>query len=75
MTTITISSVIVCYSFYLTSNAENPNMIFTTIFVVYGIYIYNYIINTTEEGNLTDVVLSDRCLLLNVLLWICRCYH
>ena len=73
MMTVVLSSTIVCYALYSTSNPKNPNMILTTIFVVYGVLRYNYIINTTEEGNPTDVVLNDRSLQVNVLLWILSC--
>lgn len=73
MMTVVLSSTIVCYALYSTSNPKNPNMILTTIFVVYGVLRYNYIINTTEEGNPTDVVLNDRSLQVNVLLWVLSC--
>ncbi len=73
MMTVVLSSTIVCYALYSTSNPENPNMILTTIFVVYGVLRYNYIINTTDEGNPTDVVLKDRSLQINVLIWAISC--
>lgn len=73
MMSIMMSSTIVCYALYSTSNPKNPNMILTTIFVVYGILRYNYIINTTEDGNPTDVVLKDKSLQINVLLWAITC--
>ena len=73
MMTVVLSSTIVCYALYSTSNPENHNMIFTTIFVVYGILRYNYIINTSEEGNPTDVVLKDKPLQINVLIWAISC--
>lgn len=73
MMTVAQSSTIVCYALYSTSNPQNPNMILTTIFVVYGMFRYNYIINTTDEGNPTDVVLKDRSLEMNILLWVLSC--
>lgn len=73
MMTVVLSSTIVCYALYSTSNPKNPNMILTTIFVVYGVLRYNYIINTTDEGNPTDVVLKDRSLQINVLIWAISC--
>lgn len=45
-------------------------MIFTTGFVIYGIFRHNYIINISDEGNPTDVVLSDTSLKIDVLLWV-----
>lgn len=73
MMTVVLSSTIVCYALYSTSNPQNANMIYTTIFVVYGILRYNYIINTSEEGNPTDVVLKDISLQINVLIWAISC--
>lgn len=73
MMTVMLSSIIVCYALYSTSNTEKPFMIFTTIFVVYGVFRYNYIINNEDEGNPTDLVLKDKNLQINVLLWIISC--
>lgn len=73
MMIVMLSSTIVCYALYSTSNPEKPYMIFTTIFVVYGVLRYNYIINTTNEGNPTDIVLKDSALKINVILWIIAC--
>lgn len=73
MMIVILSSTIVCYSLYSTSNPEKPHMIFTTIFVVYGVLRYNYIINTTNENNPTDIVLKDNALKINVILWIITC--
>ncbi|MDI0267622.1 decaprenyl-phosphate phosphoribosyltransferase [Clostridioides difficile] len=73
MMVVMLSSTIVCYALYSTSNPEKPRMIFTTIFVVYGVLRYNYIINTTNEGNPTEIVLKDWSLKINVILWIIAC--
>ncbi|AWH76670.1 decaprenyl-phosphate phosphoribosyltransferase [Clostridioides difficile] len=73
MMIVILSSTIVCYALYSTSNPEKPHMIFTTIFVVYGVLRYNYIINTTNENNPTDIVLKDNALKINVILWIITC--
>lgn len=73
MMTVVLSAIIVCYALYSTSHIDRPQMIYTTIFVVYGVLRYNYIINTTDEGNPTDVVLNDRTLQINVILWGVTC--
>ncbi|MCC0646100.1 MULTISPECIES: decaprenyl-phosphate phosphoribosyltransferase [unclassified Clostridioides] len=73
MMIVILSSTIVCYALYSTSNPEKPDMIFTTIFVVYGVLRYNYIINKTNEGNPTDIVLKDNALKINVILWVIAC--
>lgn len=64
------SCTIVWYALYSASNIDNPNMIFTTVFVIYGIFRHNYIINISDEGKPTDVVLSDTSLKIDVLLWV-----
>lgn len=73
MITVVQSCTIVCYALYSTSSIDNPNMIFTTIFVIYGIFRYSYIINISDEGNPTDVVLNDTSLKIDVFLWVVTC--
>ncbi|RDY22920.1 decaprenyl-phosphate phosphoribosyltransferase [Romboutsia maritimum] len=73
MMIVALSSTIVCYALYSTSNVNNPDMIYTTIFVVYGLLRYHFIINTSEEGNPTDIILKDKSLKLNVLIWAIVC--
>lgn len=73
MITVVQSCTIVCYALYSASSIDNPNMIFTTIFVIYGIFRYSYIINISDEGNPTDVVLNDTSLKIDVLLWVVTC--
>ncbi|MDO0134284.1 decaprenyl-phosphate phosphoribosyltransferase [Clostridioides difficile] len=73
MMSISLSATIVCYSLYSANNIYNSNMIFTTVFVVYGVLRYNYIVNIGDEGNPTDVVLNDKSLKFCVLFWVIAC--
>ena len=73
MMLVSLSSTIVCYALYSTSNENKAGMIYTTIFVVYGLLRYHYIINISNEGNPTDIVLKDKGLKINVLIWAIVC--
>ena len=73
MLTITLTITLVCYALYTSTNVENQSMIFTTIFVAFGALRYSYVIHTTDEGNPTDVVLSDKPILITLLLWVISC--
>ncbi|GAK52124.1 putative conserved membrane protein [Candidatus Moduliflexus flocculans] len=45
-------------------------MIFTVPFVIYGIFRYLYLVHQKEEGgNPTSVLISDKPILINVVLW------
>lgn len=49
---------------------HTSNMIFTTPFVIYGIFRYLYLVHQKEEGgNPSSVLLSDKPILINILLW------
>ncbi|WP_304340323.1 decaprenyl-phosphate phosphoribosyltransferase [Metaclostridioides mangenotii] len=73
MMTVIMSSIIVSYALYSTSDATKTLMIFTTIFVVYGVFRYNYILEKVDDGNPTTIVLSDRGIQITVLLWVVSC--
>ncbi|MGC9328106.1 MAG: hypothetical protein ACP5I1_10770, partial [Candidatus Hinthialibacter sp.] len=49
----------------------NPLMKYTIPFVIYGVFRYLYLVYRREEGgNPTELLLSDRPMLVNGLLWI-----
>lgn len=73
MMIVILSFIIVCYVLYFISNLEKLYMIFIIIFVVYGVFRYNYIINIINENNFIDIVLKDNVLKINVILWIIIC--
>ena len=47
------------------------NLVYTTIFVLYGVFRYLYLEHKEQVGeNPTDVVSSDVPLILNMMLWV-----
>lgn len=73
MATIAAAGVIICYALYTVSERtvsifETENLIYTTPFVVYGIFRYMYLEYISKKGdNTTRVVLTDIQLIVNVL--------
>lgn len=71
---IVLTCTIVFYAMYTAVGNVNRYMIGTTIFVVYGVLRYNYLVFTNDEGGSpTEMVLEDKPLLINILLWIISC--
>jgi len=71
--TIVSATTIIAYSLYTFSAPnlpENHTMMLTIPFVLYGVFRYLYLIQTTAQtGTPEDVVLSDRPLQVTILLW------
>ncbi len=71
MTTICASGFVFSYALYTVSDRTvnmfgTENLVFTTPFVLYGVFRYLYLLHKKHLGeNPTDVVLSDRPMLLN----------
>ena len=71
---IVLTCTIVFYAMYTAVGNLNRYMMGTTIFVVYGVLRYNYLIFTNDEGGSpTEMVLEDKPLLINILLWVISC--
>ena len=74
--TITASGVIICYALYTVSARTvsifgTENLIYTTPFVVFGIFRYMYLVYMNNKGeNTTEIMLTDFPLILNILLYI-----
>lgn len=73
---IVTASTVMSYALY-TISSETVNkfgtsdLIFTVPFVLYGIFRYLYLVHKKEEGgNPTKLALTDRPLLINIILWI-----
>lgn len=49
-------------------------LFYTVPFVVYGIFRYMHILSKSSEGDPTEVVTSDRGLIINVILWLLSAY-
>jgi 4-hydroxybenzoate polyprenyltransferase len=79
MLTITASSVAISYSLYTVSERtikefRSEYLIYTTVFVLYGIFRYLYLIITKNLGEDTaQVVLKDFPILLNIFFWLISC--
>jgi 4-hydroxybenzoate polyprenyltransferase len=73
---IVTASTVMSYTLYTISEDTvlkfgNNHLIYTVPFVLYGIFRYLYIVHQKEEGgNPTKIALTDRPLLLNMVLWI-----
>jgi len=74
--TVTASGVIICYALYTVSARTvsifgTENLIYTTPFVVFGIFRYMYLVYMNNKGeNTTDIMLTDLPMILNILLYI-----
>ena len=74
--TVAASGVIICYALYTVSSRTvsifgTENLIYTTPFVVFGIFRYMYLVYINKKGeNTTEIMLTDLPMILNVLLYI-----
>lgn len=70
------ASVVVCYMLYsfspeVSEKLGTENLFLTIPFVVYGVFRYLYLIHKEERGGSpTRVLIGDKPLLMNVLLWL-----
>jgi 4-hydroxybenzoate polyprenyltransferase len=71
--TITATSTLLAYALYSFSAStvpENKAMMFTTPFVVFGLFRFLYILNYTNEGESPELVmLKDLPTVINIVLW------
>ncbi|HZV13044.1 MAG TPA: decaprenyl-phosphate phosphoribosyltransferase, partial [Candidatus Kapabacteria bacterium] len=76
ITTITAAGVVISYALYTVSERTvkmfgTENLIYTTIFVLYGVFRYLYLEHKERGGeNPTDLVTSDIPMIVNMLLWV-----
>jgi len=74
---IVTASTVMSYILYTISDDTvakfgTKNLIYTVPFVLYGIFRYLYLVHRMEKGgDPTRLAISDRPLLVNVLLWVC----
>ncbi len=79
MLVITAGGAVISYALYTISERtvslfKTESLIYTTIFVLYGIFRYMYLIYQKKSGeNPTDVILGDAGIILNVFLWLIAC--
>ncbi|MFN0158656.1 MAG: decaprenyl-phosphate phosphoribosyltransferase [Bacteroidota bacterium] len=79
MLTIAASGTVIAYALYTVAPRTvevfgTDQMIYTTIFVLYGVFRYLYLIHTTTSTeNPTNAIISDRTTLIVAGLWITTC--
>jgi len=76
MATIASAGVIICYALYTVAQRtvtifHTDSLIYTTPFVVFGIFRYMYLVYMNQKGeNTTEVMISDPAMIVNVILYI-----
>jgi 4-hydroxybenzoate polyprenyltransferase len=76
MATIAAAGVIICYALYTVSERtmkifNTDNMIYTTPFVVFGIFRYMFLVYMNKKGeNTVEIMLTDIPMIMNVVLYI-----
>ncbi|GEP64327.1 decaprenyl-phosphate phosphoribosyltransferase [Clostridium beijerinckii] len=68
--TITLTCTIMSYSIYCILGSYNDNFIWTSIFIIFGVLRYYYLMYSKEVGgNPAEIVLKDKQLFNCILLW------
>ena len=81
MLTISAAGAVIAYALYTVAPRTlatfgTENLIYTTIFVIYGVFRYLYLIHTGKRGeNPTNVLTSDVPILVNGVLWVLACVY
>lgn len=71
MLSIVTASTLLSYSLYTIIESKNRYLMVTILFVLYGIFRYQYILYNKNQGDSPEeVVLSDKPLLINIVLWV-----
>ena len=74
--TITAAGVIICYALYTVSERtikifQSDHMIYTTPFVVFGIFRYMFLVYISNKGeNTVEIMITDIPMIVNVILYI-----
>lgn len=78
---ITAGGVIICYALYTVAQRTvdafgSENLVFTTLFVVFGIFRYMFLVYKGNKGeNVAEVILSDYPMIINSLLFIAASFY
>ena len=76
MATVAAAAVIICYALYTVATRTvnvfgTENLIYTTPFVVFGIFRYMYLAYMNKQGeNTTEVLIKDLSMILNIILYV-----
>jgi 4-hydroxybenzoate polyprenyltransferase len=76
--TITAAGTVISYAMYTVAPRTieifgTDKLIYTTVFVIYGVFRYLYLIHTESVENPTSTVSSDLPIIANAALWIAAC--
>lgn len=67
---ITLTCTVISYAMYTFVAYESSYMMITNIFVVYGLFRYKYLsMKKGEGGSPTETVLTDKSIIIDVILW------
>ena len=75
MNTVAVTGTIICYALYtVSSKAVNTfhteNLIYTTPFVIYGLFRYLYLLHRKNLGESPELIVTkDISLIINIILW------
>lgn len=70
MLSIITASTVLSYSLYTFLESKNKYMMVTVLFVLYGIFRYQYLIYNKNQGESPEeIVLTDKPLMINIVLW------
>jgi 4-hydroxybenzoate polyprenyltransferase len=81
MLTIAAAGAVISYALYTVAPRTvevfgTDKLIYTTVFVIYGVFRYLFLIHTGEKGeNPTNALTSDRPIIVNGMLWILACIY
>ncbi len=76
MATVAAAAVIICYALYTVSARtinvfETEDLIYTTPFVVFGIFRYMFLVYLNKQGeNTADVIIKDLPMIINIFLYV-----
>ena len=76
LSSISAAGIIICYALYSVSERTTvffgtENLVFTTIFVIFGVFRYMFLVYTQNKGESTiEILISDIPTILNTLLYI-----
>jgi 4-hydroxybenzoate polyprenyltransferase len=75
MSTVLLSVTVVSYIMYtLNSPTVHAEVLaYSTVFVLFGAFRYLYLVHQRQGGNPTETLLTDRPLLITVVLWLAYC--
>ncbi|MFQ5745757.1 MAG: decaprenyl-phosphate phosphoribosyltransferase [Gemmatimonadota bacterium] len=78
MSVVLLSVTIVSYIMYSISSETaaavgSEALAYSTVFVLYGVFRYLFLVHQHDAGSPTETLLTDRALIANVLLWLLYC--